>query len=290
MRYTHISSTVILLTFLSACIPLQPNQNLTTELSGVKSRVAKLETQTQQVEHSTEKIRELFKRQAELQAQMNNIRIDIQTINGRLADQEYSVQQLREELNIQQSDLISQMSGVKERLQQLNYIQKPQDPVSVKPLKVEQGAEQTAPAAQVPDNSADEKTTATAQEATTEAEQLYRNALRLVQQDMDFSASRKLFEQFIQQYPQHELAVNAMYWIGETMYGDKKYEHAILQFQDVIQMYPQHPKIPAALLKQGLAFYQLGDTRNAKIILQKVVEKYPDSKEAQKAQLRLEKW
>jgi tol-pal system protein YbgF len=123
-----------------------------------------------------------------------------------------------------------------------------------------------------------------------DAEALYREALQLVQDEMNFSTAREKFITFVEKYPEHELAVNAMYWIGETLYGNKKYENAILQFQDVIQMFPQHSKIPAALLKQGLAFYELGDTRNAKIILQKVQDKYPTSPEAQKAQQRIEQW
>ncbi|MEA3464421.1 MAG: tetratricopeptide repeat protein, partial [Thermodesulfobacteriota bacterium] len=83
---------------------------------------------------------------------------------------------------------------------------------------------------------------------------------------------------------------NAMYWIGETYYGDKKYENAILQFQDVIQQHADHPKVPAALTKQGLAFYALGDVNNAQVILQKVITNYPETPEADKAQQRLNSW
>ncbi len=81
-----------------------------------------------------------------------------------------------------------------------------------------------------------------------------------------------------------------MYWIGESYYGEKKYENAILQFQDVIQKYKDHPKVAAALLKQGFAFAMLGDTKNAKVILQRLVDTFPLSDEAKKAKERLLEW
>ena len=97
-------------------------------------------------------------------------------------------------------------------------------------------------------------------------------------------------QEFLQRFPQHELAVNATYWIGEAWYGERKYENAILQFQDVIQKYGDHPKVASALLKQGLAFHALGDLKNARVILQKLVDTFPLSEEAKKGKERLAEW
>jgi TolA-binding protein len=71
-----------------------------------------------------------------------------------------------------------------------------------------------------------------APEETPEA--LYERGLELIQTKGDFAGGRQWLQEFLQRYPKHDLSVNAMYWIGEAWYGEKKYENAILQFQDVI--------------------------------------------------------
>ena len=111
----------------------------------------------------------------------------------------------------------------------------------------------------------------------------YETALSLIQKDNKFAEGRKGLQQFLRDHPKHELAVNAIYWIGEAYYGEKQYEKAILQFQDVIQKYAKHAKAPAAMYKQGLAFGALGDKGMEKTLLQKVVSEYPKSAEAKKA-------
>lgn len=128
---------------------------------------------------------------------------------------------------------------------------------------------------------------------TDSAEQLYKQALQalqLIADGTDFSHARQLFREFIHTYPQHPLSIDSMYWIGQTYYGDKQYENAILQFQDVIQKYANHPKMPAALTQQGMAFYALGDSLNAKVILERVVYWYPQTSEADKARELLVSW
>jgi tol-pal system protein YbgF len=292
MKYQLISCiTILSLAGLSACVPIQGNQALRTDLNRVQSKVATLELRTAGLEKDSG-VKEILRRQAEQRAELDSIRIDIQSINGRIADQEQGLEQLREEMSLRQSDLELRLAELEDRLQRRSEggeadsgtqktIPAPlREGSGTAPVSATSGAETPQPL----------PTDAEAKTSNGAAEMLYREALELVQQDKEFSKAREKFTAFVDQYPQHDLAVNAMYWIGETLYGDKKYENAILQFQDVIQMYPQHPKVPAALLKQGLAFYALGDNRNAGIILEKVMDKYPESAAAQKAKERLEQW
>jgi tol-pal system protein YbgF len=293
MKYKLIRcATILTLGCLSACAPLQGNQAIKGDLSKVQNKVDALEQRTAGLEKDTG-VKEILRRQAEQRAELDSTYIDLQSINGRIADQEESLKQLREQISLRQSDLELRVAELEDELQRLSGTQPstpsegdqipgPPQSTNVEPQSAPDTneAEATTPAAPIENQGG----------SSTSAEELYRAALKLVQQDMQFREAREKFTTFVEQYPQHELAVNAMYWIGETLYGNKKYENAILQFQDVIQMYPQHSKVPAALLKQGLAFYGLGDTRNARIILQKVVDKYPESPEAKKAQERLEKW
>lgn len=96
-------------------------------------------------------------------------------------------------------------------------------------------------------------------------------------------AARDIFTKFLEKYPQHDLAANAQYWIGETYYSEKEYEPSILAFQEVIKNHPQKEKVPAAMLKQAMAFKAIGDTKNARYVLKKLVESYPKSEEVKKA-------
>jgi tol-pal system protein YbgF len=95
-------------------------------------------------------------------------------------------------------------------------------------------------------------------------------------------------EAFLKRYPEHDLAVNAAYWIGETYYAEKNYEQAILQFEEIIQKYGDHPKVASAMLKQALAFESTGDQATARLLLQRVIERYPLSDEAGKAKQKLQ--
>jgi tol-pal system protein YbgF len=99
----------------------------------------------------------------------------------------------------------------------------------------------------------------------------------------DLPGARETFTKFLEQYPQHDLAANAQYWIGETYYSEKNYEPAILAFQEVIKVYPLKDKVPAAMLKQAMAFRAIDDSKSAKYVLKKLTEGYPKSDEAAKA-------
>jgi tol-pal system protein YbgF len=99
----------------------------------------------------------------------------------------------------------------------------------------------------------------------------------------DMPAARGIFTRFLEQYPQHDLAANAHYWVGETYYSEKNYEPAILAFQDVIKNFPTKDKVPAAMLKQAMAFNAINDTKSAKFVLKKLGEAFPKSDEAAKA-------
>jgi tol-pal system protein YbgF len=92
------------------------------------------------------------------------------------------------------------------------------------------------------------------------------------------------FKLYRQQFPESPLADNALYWIGECRYSQRKFEEAIDAFDELILTYPQGDKVAAAYLKKGLSFIELGRKTEGLAALKLLVAKYPLEEEARIAQ------
>ncbi len=97
------------------------------------------------------------------------------------------------------------------------------------------------------------------------------------------------FQTFVETYPTHNYADNAIYWMGESYYDRGLWRKALQTFQQVIQNYPLENKVPDAMLKLGLCQKQLNNVRQAREILLQVAELYPKSPVARIARDRLKK-
>ena len=102
-----------------------------------------------------------------------------------------------------------------------------------------------------------------------------------------YEKARIEFQNFLKQYPKTEYSANAQFWIGECYYLDQKYEKAILEYEKVVKNYPDTNKVPYALLKQGLSFQKLGDKTSAELILQQIIRDYPNTNQARVARATL---
>jgi tol-pal system protein YbgF len=121
------------------------------------------------------------------------------------------------------------------------------------------------------------------------AEKLYAGALTLYS-GRDYQKATARFKEFVATYPDHKLAGNAQYWIGECYYSQKRFAEAAEEFAEVEKVYPGSPKVPAALFKRGLSLAEIKRMSEARAALQRVVDNYPQSEEAAKARERLERW
>ena len=92
------------------------------------------------------------------------------------------------------------------------------------------------------------------------------------------------FKLYRQQFPSSPLADNALYWIGECHFSQKKFLEAIDDFNEVIVSYPQGNKVAASLLKKGISFMELGKKEEALAAFKLLVSKYPLQDEAKIAQ------
>ncbi len=259
---TKFNKSVVLLALfagLTGCVPTQQQLRMEMDLAEMKKRLARSEMELASLKSGgggpvAQQIASVARSQADLQATVDTLKVEFQSVNGRFEDQNRTVDEVRDEISLIRDDLGLKVSAIEDRLSQL----------------------ETAP-----------KAAATTPAPAQNPDQHYQQAVQAILAGGDYAGARDSLKQFLREAPDHKLAVNATYWIGEAFYGEKKYENAILQFQDVIQKFPKHTKAAAAMLKQGLAFQALGDKQNAQVILEKLIETYPQAEEAGKAKERL---
>ena len=96
------------------------------------------------------------------------------------------------------------------------------------------------------------------------------------------------FKQYLETYPDTELADNAMYWLGETYFAQARFNEAILAFDNVLSQYPRSEKVASAMLKRGYAHLQLGDRQRGTDELRALLRTHPSSEEAAIARQQLE--
>lgn len=75
------------------------------------------------------------------------------------------------------------------------------------------------------------------------------------------------FETFLKQYPQHEQAVLARFFLGEAQVQQGQYAAARANFDAFHQARPNHNLAPQALFRRGEAAYMLGDVQAARRLL-----------------------
>lgn len=90
----------------------------------------------------------------------------------------------------------------------------------------------------------------------------------------NYQASRNGTMNSSKKYPEHPLAGNAMYWMGEGFYGEGNYEKATRRFAESYKKYPKGPKAADGLLKLALSLGKLGKTEQACVTIQQLRE-YP---------------
>jgi tol-pal system protein YbgF len=117
-------------------------------------------------------------------------------------------------------------------------------------------------------------------------EKAYREAYLLVRRG-SFKEATPLLEEFIKNHPKSPHASDAVYWLGESLYGQGRYDEAVLQFDRVIKEYKGSKKELSALLKQGEAFAKMGDAKSARIIFQQLIDEHPHAAQARIAKAKL---
>ena len=116
--------------------------------------------------------------------------------------------------------------------------------------------------------------------------QLYTMALDQLRRGST-SAARAGFTEFLAQYPQHERAGDAQYFIAETLERDQKAIDAEAAYLSVYTRFPQSEKAPTAMFKRAALLRTQNKPDRAREVLDLLVKTYPRSDEADLARERL---
>jgi len=109
------------------------------------------------------------------------------------------------------------------------------------------------------------------------------------------------FREFLRRYPDHQLAGNAQYWIGEGYLSQaraasnagqpdkmaQELESAVQEYRKVLANYPRSEKAPTALYKEALALIDLKQPAVAQQRLEYLVANFPQAEETPLARERL---
>lgn len=123
-------------------------------------------------------------------------------------------------------------------------------------------------------------------ESAGDAEAVYEAALRQFRRG-SYETARAGLDQFLEQYPSHELAPDAQYFRAETFAESDAPDEALVQYARVLELYPNSRRAPTALYKSGLIELQRGNVDDARTFFRRVVQGYPDSDEADLAEREL---
>lgn len=104
----------------------------------------------------------------------------------------------------------------------------------------------------------------------------------------DYDAAQAGFGVFLADFPDHALAGNAQYWLGESYYAQGRYRDAADTFLKSYTDYPDGPKVTDSLLKLGLSLKGIGEKDAACATFSELLSKYPDAPVAVRSEAQAE--
>lgn len=273
MIYMNVIALLLLLC-LTGCASQSSFDNARNDIDSIKTRLFAIDRDLTSVREESKvtvgaiergfktDVAAVRKMSADIQATIDSTKSEMQALNGKLDDTANAVKKPAEELARYREDADRRIIALEERLLKQQTL-------------IDSLSKRMADAAK-----------AKREDSNSSPDSLYLKGLDSLKAG-DVAAAREQFTKFLDQYPRHELAANAHYWIGETHYSEKNYEAAILSYQEVIKNYPGKEKVVAAMLKQAMAFNAIKDVKSARFVLKKLIEGFPKSEEAKKAKIML---
>jgi tol-pal system protein YbgF len=117
------------------------------------------------------------------------------------------------------------------------------------------------------------------------AQEIYDVAIQQLNRGSTQTA-RTAFRLLLDQYPNHELAQDALFHVGESWEGTDA-DSASAAYELLVQRYRNSPRAPTALYRLGLIAEREGDLDKARGYYERVVTGYPRSDAAELARAKL---
>ncbi len=247
---------------------------------GVSKEIIQLQTQVQQLQEQMTAMQRSFD---ERMGVMNNlVEQDTDAANKVTA----LLNTLQATLGKQQTDSGSRTDQLSGQIQALNDTM---DEIKVRLAKVtkqleDMQAAQQSLAAQQAQQTAQQQAAAKAPPPDV----LYNNALRDYNSGNNDLATQE-FQQYLQFYPNTDLAGNCYFYLGEIEFKQANYKQAAQSYDQVLQNFPSGNKAASAQLKKGFALIELGSQDDGVSELRHLIQRYPHSPEALQARDRLRK-
>ncbi|HVT43317.1 MAG TPA: tol-pal system protein YbgF [Thermoanaerobaculia bacterium] len=238
------------------------------------------------VKRLSDQITDLQDQIADLKRQVSS-KEEVQRLNERIAQQTQSLLKSNADLTVKVNEMDDRLQNAQGSIEQTNYRidrivqQITQSQRDIDSLKMSAGG---SPAAGGPIR--DEVTVQPPLAVAEDPIQIYQTAYRDYQRG-NFDLAIQGFAEFVRGNPNSDLADNAAYWIGESLFSQKKYRDAIEQFDLVVNQYPRSDKVPGALLKKGYSYIEIGQKAQGVVQLQYVIHEHPRSQEATLARQKL---
>jgi tol-pal system protein YbgF len=103
------------------------------------------------------------------------------------------------------------------------------------------------------------------------------------------AAARDAFEQFVQNFPQHRLAADAQFSIGQSYDQERNVGGAVEAYGRVVELHPTSARAPAALLRMGRLEAGRGNRNEARNRFNQIIQRYPRSPEVADARAELQR-
>jgi len=135
------------------------------------------------------------------------------------------------------------------------------------------------------------------------AEELYETGLETLKgrrvyylfPTVDYDDAIETFQTIIDNYPYHELAVQAELRIADAYFEDERYDEALSYYRSFSDLHPQHERVTYTVLRSALCHYQQihsinrdqTATREAQIYLEKLIRNHPYAPETREGETLL---
>lgn len=272
----RIVLAALCMALLGGCISTGGGNNLSAQVDRHEQQLQTLMSQVGQVE-------QVLPGQAEMWAQMQTMRQELNMINGRIEEVQGGAGGMSGGEFARLQDKVNRIEAVVRQIASQLAINV--DSLNVSYTGAAFGAGD-APGASTPEPSG-APSSASAQPpvsipAGNQAQNLYDAGIKNFDQRR-YKEAVVSFKDFTAAHPQHKLAGNAYFWEGESYYQMKEYARAALAYQEVIAKHPGSPKLQSAMLKQGMALHNAGKKDAARERLQELITRYPNSPETTRA-------